>query len=81
MRRHYEKEMQEQKLFIGHFRYSTIELKTTLRYLERFLEKFDFGGPLKLVTTVSGNHELDPIAMLQSEVSNLIFLAERNFNL
>ncbi len=40
-------------------------------YLERFLQKLYFSGPLQLVSTVNSDHKLDPVAMFQREVPNL----------
>ena len=49
-------------------------------YLERIVEKLDLCGPLELVPAVGGDDELDPVAVLQREVADLVFLAEGNFN-
>ena len=50
------------------------------RYLERLIHEFDLCRTLQFVTTISRDDKLDPISVLQGEVTGLIFLAERNFN-
>ena len=49
-------------------------------YLERLVEKLDLCGPLELVPAVGGDDELDPVAVLQREVADLVFFAEWNFD-
>jgi hypothetical protein len=39
--------------------------------LEGFIHEFDFRGSLQLVSAVGGDHKLDPVAMLKSEIPHL----------
>ena len=42
-----------------------------IRNFKGLIKEFDFGSAWMFITPVNGNDEFDPIAMFQSEISNL----------